>query len=135
MSDDLKLDWHRDWLALDDQRIRHLDAYCDINRSLERRPDWFRLSGAERAEVQKLSGLTEAEALLRVLERRVKRSLRKMPLRPSWSYEAVLANLRVADRLIYPEENEIVSRLLSNAVRDMAALGEASRTTEPTTYS
>jgi len=122
MSDDGSLAWHRDWLALDDQRIRQVEAYCNIMRELERRPGWFRLSDAEMDAAQRLSGLNEAEAAVRVLERRVELALRKMPMRRSRDYAAVLANLRVADRLVHIDEHEIVSRLLSNAVRDMTAI-------------
>lgn len=87
-------DWHRDWLALDDQRVRQLDVYCDINRELERQPGWFRLSQAEKAKAQRLGGLIEAETLLHLLERRVNRALRTMPRGPSRNYDAILANLK-----------------------------------------
>lgn len=126
MPDDQRLIWHRNWLALDDQRIRHLDAWGEINSELERLPGWFALSEAEKADAQRASGLSELDALLRVIHRRLARSLRKMPVGPSQDYDAVLANLRVAERLIAPEENAVVYGLLSRAVRDLAAIQRAS---------
>lgn len=114
--------WHEHWLALDNQRIRHLDAWCEINADLERRPGWFALSDAEKADAQRVSGLSEKDELLRVLHRRVARTLRKMPTGPSSDYDGVLANLRVAERLIAPEENAIVYAILSRAVRDLGAI-------------
>lgn len=126
MPNDQRLSWHQHWLALDDQRVRHLDTWCEINAALERRPGWFALSDAEKAEAQRISGLSEMDALLRVLHRRVARTLRKMPTGPSSDYDAVLANLRVAERLIAPEENAIVYGILSRAVRDLQAIRDAS---------
>jgi len=126
MPDEQRLTWHHDWLALDDQRLRHETAWCDINRALERRPDWFRLSDAEQAEAQRISGLTETERVLSLIQKRLDRSLKKMPRGPSRDYEAVLANLRVADRLTFPDENPEVSGLLSRAIRDMVAIRDGS---------
>lgn len=126
MPDDQRLTWHQNWLALDDQRIRHLDAWCEINRDLERQPGWFALSDAENADAQRASGLSEFEARLRVIHRRVARSLRKLPVDPSRDYNAVLANLRVAERLIAPEENAVVYGLISRAVRDLQTIRDAS---------
>jgi len=126
MSDQQRLAWHDGWLALDDERIRHEEAWCDLNRELERRPGWKRLSEAQRVEAQRVSGLTEIENAIDAVQQRLDRTLEKMPTGPSRNYDAVLANLRVADRLIYPEENEVVSGLLSRAIRDMAAIRDRS---------
>lgn len=84
------------------------------------------LSEAEKADAERASGLSELDALLRVIHRRLARSLRKIPLGPSQDYDAVLANLRVAERLIAPEENAVVYGLISRAVRDLAAIQRAS---------
>lgn len=126
MPDYHRAQWHRRWLALDDQRIRLLDLWCDLNRDLERRPGWFALSDAEKAEAQQANGLQEISARLRVVHRRVGRLLRKMPTGPSRDYDAVLDNLRVAERLIAPEENAVVYAILSRAVRDLRAIRGAS---------
>lgn len=91
-----------------------------------RRLGWFALSDAEKADAQRVSGLSEKDALLRILHRRVARSLRKMPTGPSSDCDGVLANLRVAERLIAPEENGIVYAILSRAVRDLGAIRGAS---------
>lgn len=126
MSDDQRLTWYRDWLALDDQHNRHLDAWCELNGSLERQPEWFALTDAEKDAAQYDSGLSDLDALLRILHRRLVRSLRKMPTSPSRDYDAVVASLRVAERLSPPEENAVVHGILRRAVRDLAAIRDAS---------
>ena len=126
MPDDHEAQWHRRWFALDDQRIRLMDQWCDLNGDLERRPGWFALSNAEQKVAQQESGLQEIDARLRVVHRRVGRLLRKMPTGPSRDYDAVLDNLRVAGRLIAPEENAIVYGILLRTVRDLRAIRGAS---------
>lgn len=126
MSDDQNLIWHRNWLALDDQHNRYLDAWCELNGRLERQPGWFALTDDEKEAAQHASGLSELEALLRILHRRLVRSLRRMPTKPSGDYDAVLANLRVAERLSPPEENAMVHGILRRAVRDLDAIRRAS---------
>ena len=100
--------WHHNWLAMDDQHNRYLEAWCELNGRLEREPGWFALTNAEKDAAQHASGLSEVEALLRILHRRLGRSLRKMPTSPSRDFDAVLANLRVAERLSPPEEHAVV---------------------------
>lgn len=126
MSDDQRLTWHRNWLALDDQHNRHLEAWCELNGGLERKPGWFALTDAEKDAAQHASGLSELEALLRIMHRRLVRSLRKIPTSPSRDFDAVLANLRVAERLSPPEENAVVHGILRRAVRDLDAIRRAS---------
>ena len=46
---------------------------------MERQAGWFDLTDAEKDAAQHASGLCEVEALLRILHRRLDRSLRKMP--------------------------------------------------------
>ena len=120
-----KTTWHERWLALDDQHNRHLEAWCAMSSKLERQPGWFALTEEEKAAAQRRSGLTESDALLRILHRRLVRSLRKMPNVPSRDYDAVLANLEVAERLMPPEENAVVHGILWRAVRDLIALRDA----------
>jgi hypothetical protein len=126
MSEDQRLTWHRNWLALDDQHNRHLEAWCAMTSKLERQPGWFALTEDEKSTAQRASGLTELDALLRILHRRLLRSLRKMPTIPSRDYDAVLASLQVAERLMPPEENEIVHGILWRAVRDLTTLRSSS---------
>jgi len=96
-----------------------------MSSKLERQPGWFALTEEEKAAAQRRSGLTESDALLRILHRRLVRSLRKMPNVPSRDYDAVLANLEVAERLMPPEENAVVHGILWRAVRDLIALRDA----------
>ena len=125
MSDDQRLTWNRSSLALDDQHNRHLHAWSELNGRLERQPGWFALTDAEKDAAQHASGLSELEALLRILHRRLVRSLRRMPTKPSRDYDDLLANLRVAERLSPPEENAAVHGILTRAVRDLAAIRRA----------
>lgn len=118
--------WHERWLVLDDQHNRHLEAWCAMNSKLERQPGWFALTEDEKSAAQRASGLTELDALLRIFHRRLIRSLRKIPTTPSRDYDAVLANLQVAERLMPPEENEIVHGILWRAVRDLKTLRSSS---------
>ncbi|WP_295193387.1 hypothetical protein [uncultured Brevundimonas sp.] len=122
MSDDQRLTWHQNWLALDDQHNRYLDAWSELNGRLERQPGWFALTDTEKDAAQYASGLSELEAHLRILHRRLVRSLRKMPTNPSRDFDAVLANLRVAERLSPPEEHAVVHGILKRAVRDLDAI-------------
>lgn len=117
--------WHRRWLALDDERARQLDAWSKINRHLERQPGWFDLSGEDRMEAERLSGLADVDLRLRVIHRRLRRSLRFLPLRPSHNLEGVVANLQVAERLLPPEENKIVHGLIARAVCDLGQIRDA----------
>lgn len=117
--------WYQHWLALDDERARQLDAWGAINRHLERQPGWFDLSDEDRAEAERISGLSELEARLRVIHRRLRRWLRVLPTAPSCDLNEVVANLRVAERLLPPEENLIVHGLIVRAVRDLRQIREA----------
>ena len=107
--------WHQNLLALDDQHNRYLEAWCELNGRLERQPGWFALTNAEKDAAQHASGLSEVEALLRILHRRLGRSLRKVPTSPSRDFDAVLANLRVAERLSPPEEHAVVHGILKRS--------------------
>lgn len=126
MSASRNTGWHERWLALDDQHNRHLEAWCAMTSKLERQPGWFALTEHEKFTAQHASGLTELDALLRILHRRLLRSLRKMPTIPSRDYDAVLANLQVAERLMPSEENEIVHGIIWRAVRDLTVLRSSS---------
>ena len=86
--------WHRHWLALDDERARQLDAWSAIHRHLERQPGWFDLSEDNRVEAERISGLTELDGRLRLINRRLRRWLRVLPTAPSRDLDGVVANLR-----------------------------------------
>ena len=117
--------WHRRWLALDDERARQLDTWSTINRHLERQPGWFDLSDEDRMEAERLSGLADVDLRLRVIHRRLRRSLRFLPMRSSHDLEGVVANLQVAERLLPPEENKIVHGLIARAVCDLGQIRDA----------
>lgn len=118
--------WRRRWLALDDERTRQWDAWSAVHRQLERQPHWFALSDGARAEAEQASGLSELEARLRVIDRRLRRWLRGLPTTPSRDLSEVAANLRVAERLLPPEENRIVHGLIKRAARDLDRLNRPS---------
>lgn len=124
MSDE-KLSWHRKWLALEDHRLRLLDTWCDLHARLERQAGWFALSDAARAEVEQTSGLSDLDAPLHLIHRRLRRWLRALPTEPTDDVAVVTASLRVAERLLPPEENRIVHGLIARAVLDL------SRTQDP----
>lgn len=117
--------WHQHWLALDDERARQLDAWGAINCHLERQPGWFDLSDEDRAEAERISGLSELEARLRVIHRRLRRWLRALPTAPNCDLNGVVANLQVAERLLPPEKSLIVHGLIVRAVRDLRQIREA----------
>lgn len=117
--------WHRDWLALDDERARQLDAWSAIHLNLERQPGWFDLSEDDRAEAERISGLSQLDARLRAINRRLRRWLHFLPTSPSHDLNGVVANLRVAERLLPPEENFIVHGLIVRAVHDLVQIRDA----------
>lgn len=126
MSEYQKVSWHRQWLALDDERARQLDAWSDLLTQLERRPGWLSLSDDARAEVERFSGYSELDARLRAIYRCLRRWQRFMPTAPSRDVAGVIANLQVAERLLAPEENLVVHGLIVRAARDLAAMRELS---------
>lgn len=117
--------WHRNWLALDDERARQLDTWSGILRHLERQPGWFDLTELERELAEQASGLKVVDRRLRVIDRRLRRWLRVMPTSPMHDLSGVVANLQVAERLLPPEESPIVHGLITRAVRDLGQLGQA----------
>ena len=125
MSDE-KLFWHTKWLALDDHRLRLLDAWCETTWRLERQAGWFALSDDERAEVEQTNGLPALDTNLRLIDRRLRRWLRTLPTNPTEDVAMVVASLEVAQRLLPPEENRVVHGLIARAVRDLSRLKEAS---------
>lgn len=114
--------WHRQWLALDDERARQLDAWSILLTRLERQPGWFALSDDARAEAERINGLSELEARLKAIYRRLGRWQRFMPTTPSRDVDGVIANLQVAERLLAPEENLVVHGLIVRAARDLARM-------------
>lgn len=117
-----KLSWHKLWLALDDHRLRRLDAWCELQRQLERRVGWFTLSDAGRAEIEQTSGLSDLDITLHLIHRRLRRWLRALPTAPTDDIAVVTASLQVAERLLPPEENRIVHGLIARAVRDLTRM-------------
>lgn len=119
MSGTADRSWHDRWLAIDDERLRRLDAWCKLQSSLERQAGWFALSDRARAEAERASGLTDIDISLQQIHRRLRRWLRKLPTEPSRDIGGVVANLRVAQRLLAVEENPVVHGLIRRAARDL----------------
>lgn len=122
MSADQVTSWHRQWLALDDERVRQLDAWSILLTQLERQPGWFALSDDARAEAEHINGLSELEGRLKAIYRRSRRWQRFMPTAPSRDVDGVIANLQVAERLLAPEENLVVHGLIVRAARDLGRM-------------
>lgn len=112
----------QDWLALDDERARHLERLLTIQRCLERRPGWFHLSSDEQAEAERVSGLTDLDSKLRRLSCKLTRALQALPRTPMGTIEGVTANLRIAERLLPRDENRAVHDLIVRAVRDLGRI-------------
>ena len=119
MSDE-SISWYKSWLALDDRRLRLLDAWCQTTWRLERLVGWFALSDEERAEIEQSNGLPVLDTNLRLIDRRLRRWLRALPTNPTDDIATVVASLKVAQRLLPPEENRIVHGLIARAVRDLS---------------
>ena len=114
--------WHSRWLALDDQRRYELDRWCELNQRLESRPGWFALSPASRADEQREAGLLAIDEGLRAIDRRLRLYLRILPACSAQDIDGVLADVRVAERLVLRGQNDVVANLLSRAARDLAAI-------------
>lgn len=123
---DKKLSWHRKWLALDDHRLRLLATWCELHWRLERQVGWLALSKAERAEVEQTSGLSDLDTTLRLIHRRLRRWLRALPADPTDDVAVVTASLKVAERLLPPQENRVVHGLIARAVRDLSRMQNSS---------
>ncbi|WBT05674.1 hypothetical protein PFY01_13265 [Brevundimonas vesicularis] len=120
-----RMSWRRDWLALDDERKRTMDAWGVIFARLERQPGWFDLSEADKNEAERASGLADLDLRLKVIDRRLRRWLRRMPTDLNRDLGAVVENLRIAERLLPSEENTIVHGLIARAARDLVQIGHA----------
>lgn len=118
--------WYQRWLALDDHRLCLLDAWCELQRQLESEVGWFALSDGARAEIEQTSGLSDIDTSLRLIHRRLRRWLRAMPTDPTVDIGTVTSSLQVAERLLPPEENRVVHRLIARAVRDLARMQDPS---------
>lgn len=116
--------WNHRWIRLYDERLRHLDNWTGILRHLERQPGWFDLTVQEREVAERVSGLAEVSYQLRVIDRRLRRWLRTMPTTPSRDLRGVVENLKVAERLLPPEESPVVHGLIVRAVRDVGEIGQ-----------
>jgi hypothetical protein len=114
--------WYRQWLSLDDHRLRLVDDWCKLHWRLEGQTEWFSLSDAERAEVEKASGLSDLDTILHLIHRRLRRWLRVLPSGPTNELAVVAARLRVAERLLPAEENAAVHALIAGAVRDLTVM-------------
>lgn len=126
MPDAKRTSWHQQWLALDDEYARELEVWATALAQLEGEPGWFALSEEARADAERDSGLTDIHHRLEAMDSRLRRELRFLPTAPAQSVDGVVANLRIAERLVAPEENRLVHDLIVRAVRDLSGLERAS---------
>ncbi len=125
MSDE-KPSWHQNWLMLDDERLRILDRWCELQRQLEGQVGWFAMSDRARAEIEQRSGLPGLDTTLRLIHRRLRRWLRTLPTDPTDDIAVVAAHLQVAERLLPAEEHRVVHGLIARAVRDLVRMQDPS---------
>ena len=116
----------RRWLALDDYRLRRMDDWCELQLRLERQAGWFALSDAARADAEKASGLEELDTCLRLIDRRLRCWLKRLPAGPADDISVVAARLQIAERLLPAEESPAVHRLIARAAQDLYRLQRSS---------
>src|SRR3990167_7524528 len=84
--------------------------------------DWYKLTPDQQATIPEGARLAEIDARLDVLEVEGHALLKAMRPKPAKSFEAVIANLSVAARLIFVEDHPEAHGLITRAARDLAAL-------------
>ncbi|PXA77570.1 hypothetical protein DMC25_23110 [Caulobacter sp. D4A] len=109
------------WLAADTEQRRLLSEWSRLEGWLMRKMNWYRLSPEEQAAIPKGVRLSEIDARLDVLQVERLALLKAMRPTPAASIEAVIANLMVASRLIFEEDEPEAHGLITRAARDLAA--------------
>jgi hypothetical protein len=115
----------RKWHAVEGERTRLMLLWGDIEGRLIKEHDWHRLSADEKRALPAGRQLSEIDARLEVLFEEGGALLKALPSSPALSVEAIIANLRVVERLIFDEDQPVVHGLLLRSIRDLAALCRA----------
>jgi hypothetical protein len=110
------------WLAIDAEQRRLQLEWGTLEGWLMTKRNWYKLTPEQRAEIPEGARLGEIDARLDVLEVEGHALLKAMRPKPARSFEAVIANLSVAARLIFVEDHPEAHGLITRAARDLAAL-------------
>lgn len=110
------------WLAIDAEQRRLQLEWGTLEGWLMTKRNWYKLTPEQRAEIPEGARLAEIDARLDVLEIEGHVLLKAMRPKPAKSFEAVIANLSVAARLIFVEDHPEAHGLITRAARDLAAL-------------
>lgn len=110
------------WLAIDAEQRRLQLEWGRLEGRLMTKHDWYKLTPDQQATIPEGTRLAEIDARLDVLEVEGHALLRAMRPKPAKSFEAVIANLLVAARLIFVEDHPEAHGLITRAARDLAAL-------------
>lgn len=115
------------WLAIDAEQ-RHLQLeWGTLEGVMMTKHNWYKRSPEEQATIREGARLDEIDARLKVLETEGRALLKAMRLKPAKSVEAVIANLSVAARLIFVEDQPEAHGLITRAVRDLVAFSCSKR--------
>lgn len=109
------------WLAVDDEKERLQIAWSDHESWLARRYGWLRLSRVAQDAIPEGARLSEIDAQLDVLEQQSESLLDSLPTITETTLETIVAGLRMAERLLHPEDHPLAHSLIARAARDLSA--------------
>lgn len=112
----------RRWLAIDDEKERQQIAWSDHESWLEHQYGWLRLSKAGQEAIPEGKRLSEIDARLDALELQSESLLRSLPDIRGTSLESIVIGLRMAERLLHPEDHPLAHSLIARAARDLTAV-------------
>ena len=110
------------WFAVEAERERLSAEWGRHESFLAREFNWFRLSEDQRRALPQARKLDDIAVELEALDRKSDALLKALPSTPAASVAAVVANLTIATRLLYPDGYEEVHGLIVRAVRDLKTL-------------
>lgn len=110
------------WFAVEAERERLSAEWGRHESFLAREFNWFRLSEDQRRALPQAGKLDDIALELEALDWKSDALLKALPSTPAMSVAAVVANLTVATRLLYPDGYEEVHGLMVRAVRDLKTL-------------
>lgn len=110
------------WLTIDDEKERLQIAWSDHESWLARRYGWLRLSKVAQEAIPEGKRLSEIDARLDALERQSESLLRSLPAIRETSLESIVIGLRMAERLLHPEDHPLAHSLIARAARDLTAV-------------
>lgn len=110
------------WFAVEAERERLSAEWGRHESFLAREFNWFRLSEDQRRALPQARKLDDIAVELEALDWKSDALLKALPSTPAASVAAVVANLTIATRLLYPDGYEEVHGLMVRAVRDLKTL-------------